>query len=367
MNKRTFSNAFVAVAIIFFLSCNKSLQPDAASTPRAKNIILLIGDGMGLAQLSTAYYFGQGTPNFSRFKYIGLHQNTPVGEIITDSASGATAFSIGLKTYNAAIGVDKDSIAHETILEWASKNGKSTGVIATSTITHATPASFYAHVGHREMHEEIALDLVNSTVDVAIGAGHAYFNQRKDGRNLLNELEAKGVHIDTTALPGKLSFGQRYAFLLAANDMPRMTQGRGDFLTKATNLSLDFLSEDKQGFFLMVEGSQIDWGGHSNEGDYIVQEVLDFNQAVGAALDFAERDGNTLVIVTADHETGGLALSGTMVFGRADYNNISLTFSTGGHTASLIPVLAFGPGSEKFTGFYQNNDIYTKMMSLFAR
>ena len=116
---------------------------------------------------------------------------------------------------------------------------------------------------------------------------------------------------------------------------------------------------------MMIEGSQIDWGGHNNDADYVITEVLDFDRAVGAALDFAERDGNTLVVVTADHETGGFSLSAIEVFGQRNYEHIAPTFSTGGHSAALIPVLAYGPGAEKFMGFYQNNEIFGKMKKAF--
>jgi alkaline phosphatase len=146
MKHSRFLSALVLFAVVLFVSCNTPRQAIGDGEGRAKNIILLIGDGMGLAQISSVYYYGDRKPNFSRFQSIGLHQNEPVGARITDSASGATAFSIGKKTYNGAIGVDRDTIPRETILEWAAKKGKSTGVVATSSITHATPASFYAHV-----------------------------------------------------------------------------------------------------------------------------------------------------------------------------------------------------------------------------
>lgn len=355
---------FTLLLCLFSFSCNKSVQKLAVPA-RAKNIILLIGDGMGLAQVSSAYYFSDEKPNFSRFKCIGLHQNTPIGELITDSASGATAFSIGYKSYNAAIGVDKDTVARETILEWAAKHGKSTGLAVTCSITHATPASFYAHVAHREMHEDIAADFVRSPVDFAAGGGYQFFSKRKDGRNLLDSLTAKGITVDTTKLGSSQALGHRYTYLVAPDSLHSIWGGRGDFLPKATQTALDFLSKDKDGFFLMVEGSQIDWGGHNNNAQYLINEVKDFNKAIGAALDFAEKDGNTLVIVTADHETGGFALSAPVVFGRGDYHHISPTFSTPGHTASLIPVFAYGPGAEQFMGIYQNNDIFGKMLAIF--
>lgn len=323
---------------------------------------------MGLTQLSTAYYYGEDTPSFSRFRHIGLHQNHPVGAKITDSAAGATAFSAGVKSYNGAIGVDQDTLSVPTILEWAAENGKRTGVIATSTITHATPASFYAHVYSRNEHEAIAADFMEAPVDFAAGGGIQYFRpSRSDGRNLLTELRSNGYSVDTTGLPARASSDSKHAYFIAADALPKMSEGRGDFLPSATELALNYLDQSSNGFFLMVEGSQIDWGGHANDADYVISEVLDFEQVVAAALDFAEQDGQTLVVVTADHETGGLSLSASKVFGQDDYRGIAPSFSTGGHSAALIPVLAYGPGAETFTGIYQNNEIFDKMMAAFGR
>ncbi|MGH1434767.1 MAG: alkaline phosphatase [Lewinella sp.] len=361
-----FSLFLLGLLFLLLSTCNKSLQDLSAKKP-ANNIILLIGDGMGLTQVSTAYYYGEQTPSFSTFKYIGLHQNEPTDKKITDSASGATAFSTGYKSYNAAIGVDQDTIARETILEWAAKNSKSTGLVATSSITHATPASFFAHVANRNFHEEIAADFIKAPVDFAAGGGYRYFNQRADEQNLLTRLEDQGVKVDTNALREDLVFGTRYAFLLGPDSLHSIRGGRGDFLPSATRTALNYLNQDKDGFFLMVEGSQIDWAGHNNDAEYLIDEVLDFDKAVAVALDFAKKEGNTLVIVTADHETGGLSLSSQKVFGVSDYGIINPTFSTGGHSASLIPVFAYGPGAEQFMGIYQNNDIFTKMMNCFSK
>lgn len=360
---------FLILLLNFLLTnaCNNTIQQSARAVPEGqtpKNIILLIGDGMGLAQVSSSFYFNDKPTNFTRFKEIGLHQNTPVGAKITDSAAGATAFSAGVKTYNGAIAVGKDTQAVETIVEILSQKGLSTGVVSTSSITHATPASFYAHVRSRRMQEEIARQLMNSKIDFFAGGGHKFFCKRKDKEDLLKGLAQKGFTVDTTAMPKKgVSINNKYAYLLAPDYMPKMENGRGKFLPKATNLALDYLSQDPKGFFLMVEGSQIDWGGHANDANYIIEEMKDFDRVIGEALDFAEKDGNTLVVVTADHETGGFALSSAKVRKRDDYRGLAPTFSTGGHTAALIPVFAFGPGADRFKGIYQNNEIFAKMLA----
>ena len=360
--------SFLIITSILFLGCNRSTKPSTEPAPaKTKNIILMIGDGMGLAQISTVYYFSETKPNFSRFNYIGLHQNAPVGKKITDSAAGATAFSTGYKSYNAAIGVDKDTIPRETILEWAAKKGKSTGLLSTSSITHATPASFYAHVPDRGYHEAIAADYVKSSVDFAAGGGYRYFNKRTDGEDLLQKLEKKGVVVDTSDFRAVHQPKNRYLYLLGPDSLVSMQNGRGDFLPNASQIALDYLSNDKDGFFLMIEGSQIDWGGHYNDAQYVLEEMKDFDKTLGLVLDFAEKDGNTLVIVTADHETGGLALSAAEVRMQRLYEHIKPTFSTKGHTASLVPVFAYGPGADQFIGIYENNTIFDKMKAAFLK
>jgi alkaline phosphatase len=358
------------IAILFSLTvsfsliaCSTGKELTQANAKPPKNIILLIGDGMGLTQVSTAFYYQDKPSNFARFKEIGLHQNMPTSHKVTDSAAGATAFSAGIKTYNGAIGVDSDTVAVPTILEILANAGKSTGLVATSSIQHATPASFYAHTASRNNYEEIAAQLVDAPVNFFAGGGLQFFADRTDKINYLDSLTSRGFQINTTSLPtSNLDINKKYGFLLAADGMPKMQEGRGDFLPKATKVALDDLSQDKDGFFLMVEGSQIDWGGHANDADYLIQETLDFDQAIGVALDFAKAEGNTLVVVTADHETGGLSLSAATVFGQGDYGHIAPSFSTGNHSAALIPVFAYGPGADLFKGIYQNNDIFTKML-----
>ena len=363
---KSYHISILLFVLILSSGCNDQYR-QLASEKKAKNVILLIGDGMGLAQASTAFYFQKEEPNFVRFPVIGLHRNPPSEALITDSAAGATAFSTGYKSYNAAIGVDADSISRETILEIAARKGKSTGLIATSSITHATPASFYAHVPHRNLEEDIASQLPSSPVDFFAGGGLQFFTQREDGANYLDTLASRGYVVNPQKLerPGNLSLEHKYGYLLAPEGMPKMQEGRGDFLPQATQLALDYLGQDKDGFFLMVEGSQIDWGGHDNDAEYVIQETLDFDKAIGVAVDFAEKDGNTLVIVTADHETGGMSLSAAKVRMQSDYRHINPTFSTGGHSASLIPVYAYGPGSGFFMGIYQNNEIFGKMLRAF--
>lgn len=326
---------------------------------KPKNIVLLIGDGMGLSQVSAAIYYKEGQPAFERFSSIGLSKTSSYSDLVTDSASGATVFSTGVRTYNGAIGVDKDTIAVPTIVEQLSKEGYSTGIVATSSIQHATPASFYAHVKSRRLYEDITTFAPNSGVDIFIGGGLKFFNKRNDGKDLLAEMKVKGYDIITEQLP-KTPSKNKELILLAEDGMPKMSEGRGDFLPNATKLALEKLSKNEKGFFLMVEGSQIDWGGHDNDADYLIQELLDFDKTIGEVLDFARKDGETLVIVTADHETGGFTLSTD----GNNYNKIKPTFSTTGHSGTMVPVFAEGPGASLFNGIYNSHEIYHKMREL---
>ena len=340
------------------------MQPD--NPP--KNVILLIGDGMGLAQVSAAFFYQDKPSNFERFPVTGLIKTSSSSDKITDSAAGATAFSAGVSTYNGAIGVDSNEEPVPTLVEILSEEGLSTGLVATSSITHATPASFYAHVASRNSQDDIAQQLLTSEVDFFAGGGTDFFVNRADKINYYDSAAAYGFKIDTTGLAttSNRPLDQRYGYLLAPDGMPRMLDNRGNFLPEATQQAVDYLSQNEAGFFLMVEGSQIDWGGHANDAQYIITEVLDFDQTLGVALDFAEKDGNTLVVVTADHETGGFALSasGQKSGSGSDYDELNGTFSTGGHTATLIPVFAYGPGAEAFGGIYRNTEIFHKIMKI---
>ena len=337
-------------------------QPIKKKKKTPKNIIFMIADGTGISQISATQFYHSEPSNYERFKHIGLIKTSSASDLITDSAAGATAFSAGVKTYNGAIGVNTDTIATPTLLEDLSERGYATGVIATSTITHATPASFYAHVRYRKMEEEIAEALTYSSVDFFAGGGLQFFTDRSDKKDLISELTKNGFEIETTSLNGNITTdpNKKYGFLLADGGMPKMIEGRGSFLYDATALGLSYLKKDKDGFFLMVEGSQIDWGGHNNDSDYLIGEMIDFDVVLGNVLDFAKKDKNTLVIVTADHETGGFTLASD----DGNYNKIKPSFSTGGHSATMVPVFAYGPGAEEFSGIYENTAIYEKIKAL---
>ncbi|RPE00166.1 alkaline phosphatase [Aureibaculum marinum] len=373
----TFSNKLaqlkyfsILFLILLFNSCSSkkvtnSTQIKTSENNQPLNIIFMVGDGMGLSQVSSSYFSKKTEPNFSRFKSIGLIKTSSGSHLITDSAAGATAFSAGEKSYNGAIGVNMDTVPIKNIVEILSDKDYATGLIATSSITHATPGSFFAHVKSRGLAEEIATALPTSEVDFFAGGGKKYFFNRKDNKSLYEDFIQNNFTIDTLNLKKNKTLlkNEKYGFLLADDAMP-WAGDRNDFLANATELALSYLNKNEakgdNGFFLMIEGSQIDWGGHSNNSDYIISEVLDFDKVIGNVLDFAEADGNTLVIVTADHETGGYTLA-------ADpdkKNTIKGSFSTKGHSATLIPVFAYGKGEEHFTGIYENTAIFEKILEL---
>ena len=325
-----------------------------------KNIILFIGDGMGISQITSGVYSKEGPSNFERFRHIGLIKTHSLRDLITDSAAGATAFATGNKTYNGAIAVDEKGKPLKTILEIAHDYELGTGVIATSTIQHATPACFYAHCPERTLYEDITLDFLHGTVDIAIGGGMRLFNKRKDKQDISAKMEEMGYAFYQKLEEAIKTPKERMMVITHKGHLPSIKGGRGSYLRAASMLAIDQLKRQPKGFFLMIEGSQIDWGGHSNNGEYIINEVLDFDQTLGAILDFAEKDGETLIIVTADHETGGFS-----IIGEEDNGRLKTAFTTGDHTASLIPVFAFGPGSESFTGMYDNTEIFHKMLQAY--
>lgn len=345
-----------------FGACGSTAPVESALPDKPKNVILLIGDGMGLSQISAAMFSNNARLNLEQMPVLGFHKSYSYDDLVTDSAAGATAFACGIKTFNGAIGVDKDTLGIKTILEEAEENGLATGLIATSTIVHATPAAFIAHVVSREQYEEIAVDMLKTQVDLLIGGGKKYFDRREmDNRNLYEELAQKGYKVTDYSLEDmhEMRWDPSENLMYLTADKHPLNVGAGrDYLPFATRRGLEFLEKrgKDKGFFIMIEGSQIDWACHANDGKLAIKEALDFDRAVGEALNFARTRGNTLVIVTADHECGGMALNPG-----SKLNKIETAFTTINHTASMIPVFAYGPMSKQFAGIFENTSIHQKM------
>ncbi len=349
----------------FLLGCqtdNKTEQKAVEKIDKAQNIILLIGDGMGVTQLYAGMTVSPGELNIEQFKCIGFSKTNSASDYITDSGAGNTALATGKKTYNGAIGVNADSLPVKSILEIAEDNGYATGLISTSSITHATPASFIAHRASRHNYDGIALDFLDTDIDVFIGGGLEHFEQNDSLPNMLEVLEQRDYNVlfDMQEIE-KLSSG-KVAGLTAPVHNPKYTEGRGDYLPDATRKAIDLLSQNDKGFFLMVEGSQIDWGGHNNDQDYVVSELIDFDNAVGVALDYAKKHKNTLVIVTADHECGGMSING----GSLREHKVEAAFTTNHHTPVMVPVFAYGPAAGLFAGIYENTAVFDKMMEAYG-
>ncbi|KAA3614101.1 MAG: alkaline phosphatase [Calditrichaeota bacterium] len=347
------------ILFLFFFSCNTSNKEQAP-----KNIILFIGDGMGLSQIS-ALKTVTGQPNLARFKTVGFLTTHSADEYVTDSAAGATAMATGQKTNNYFVALSPEKKPLKTVIEYAGEKGKATGLVVTSGINHATPASFVAHVDDRWKYNEIARHIADASVDVLIGGRLGNFlpqshdsSLREDDLDLLGQLQKK-MKVVTSVKTFKELTNERTLAYLYSKESPKKAGQRPLTLKEMTKKAIEVLSQNENGFFLMVEGSQIDWGGHDNDHDYIISEIVEFDEAVGSGLDFALKNEETLIIVTADHETGGFAL----VNGSVEEKIISeAAFTSTHHTGTMVPIFSYGPQAEIFGGIHDNTFVGKKII-----
>ena len=361
---------------------------------KPKHIVLIIGDGTGLAQWSA--YNAKRTQGinsmdsaavvFTDFPVIGFSLTSSADAFITDSGAGATALATGKKANNYMIGMAADSSKPITISEIAHHMGKSTGIAVTCELTHATPGSFFAHQPSRKLMNEIGADFITGmsphdladlqerngqtdvgsqfvkkgSIDVALGGGRKYFDT--------NALKNNGYAIGTgyEAMKQLQNQSRRVVFYDDQPFPPKAHEGRnkeGMYLADASESVLNTMFLNPKGSFTMIEGSQVDWAGHENDSTYLMSEMEDFDVAIRRVIAMAKADKNTLVIVTADHETGGLSLT--------DWDKArsqpAMHFSTGHHTGIPVPVFAYGPGAELFSGAYQNTAIFTKIQDLLTQ
>ncbi|MBI5009703.1 MAG: alkaline phosphatase, partial [Bacteroidia bacterium] len=271
---------------VVFSGCINDINSESGTLlPRAKNIILFIGDGMGVPHLYAGMTKNGQTFNLEEFPYSGLCKTYSTDNYITDSGAGGTAIASGQKTNNGMIGVKPDGTPVSSITEVAHNYGLATGVVSTSAITHATPASFVAHNAGRGNYEEIANDFLNGTIDVFIGGGEDHFRKRKDGLDLTVKLKEQGFDVVYNMEDLKKSQSSKLAGLLAKEHMQKASEGRQGMLSDMTKKAIETLGKNKKGFVLVVEASMIDWGSHENNLDYIVEEVIDMDQAIGTALE----------------------------------------------------------------------------------
>lgn len=316
---------------------------------KVENIILLIGDGNGVSQISAAALANGGDLTLTQLRSIGFLKTQSSDDFTTDSAAGGTAIATGTKTYNRAIGVRPDGKPVKNISELLVEHNYNIGLITTDEITGATPSTFYAHQKDRSHMQQIATDLVKSQISLFIGGGAKYFSNKQTMLfNIKNAIE------DIT------NDEERVGVFAAEGGMPGIKQGRGNFLAEATQRSLSFLKSKKEPFLLMVEGAQIDSYGHFNDTEGIIAEGIDFDKAVTEAIKFADANKNTLVIVTADHETSGFSIP------QGDMKNhmIEGDFTTHDHTGAMVPLFAYGPQSDKLQGVYENSDLLGKILEV---
>lgn len=328
---------------------------------RPRSVILMIGDGVGVAYW-TAANLAVDNLNIKRFPVSGLVDTRSTSSRVTDSAAGATAYASGIRTYNGAIGVTPDTVPVPTVLELAKEKGLATGIVATSRINHATPAAFVAHVANRGWYADIAAQTARLQPNVVLGGGRDYFDgtRRPDSLNLLPSLMEDYAYADSPAALQAMDMDtvDMLLGLLAEVDMPGARERRVT-LAEMTSDALAVLSHDPDGFFVMIEGSQPDWLGHDNADlSLVADEVVDFDRAVGAALDYQERHPEVLIVVVADHETGGLALHPDAA------GDFVANWTTTNHTAEWIPLFARGPGAARFGGVHDNYVVGRMIMDL---
>lgn len=393
-----------ALARVVLLGLLPIPSPPALRADEPRNVILMVGDGMGLNQLASAYYL-KGSLAVSRMRTVGLSRTHSLRNFVTDSSAGATALASGYVIVNGEVGVGPSGAPIKLIVQYAEEEGRWTGLASTSRITHATPASMVCHVKSRESELEIAEQIAASNVDVILGGGWDQFlpqrsksigfeeeplveggalanrgfltsvarsagsvalaaeapllwngspyGVRTDGKDLVADMQKRGYTFVRTAPElALIAEGppRRVLGLFHSGGLPRASEGRSPSLPALSLAALRILSQAPDGFFLMIEGSQIDWGGHANDFEYMQGEAADFDDAIGAVIGFLEETGladETLLVVTADHETGGLALNSSSALPLG----FEPKWTTDYHTGAPVPVFAIGPGQERFAGF----------------
>lgn len=340
-------------------ACNSDNKKAIEEKPL--NLVIFIGDGMGVTQVYSAMTRSGFNMTFPTFPVTGFSITRSADNYITDSAAGGSALSTGVKTRNGMLGLAPDSTLVPNLMEIAKVAGLSTGVVSTSYVTHATPAAFVAHDTLRNNYEDIAKWFLKGTADVFIGGGLNHFTVRKDSADLTVDLREAGYEVVYTLDEMNSSASMKLAGLMDKGHMPYIEEGRDpQFLADATAKAIEILSKNTKGFVLMVEGSQIDFACHDNNMSRSVDETLDMDRAVKVAYDYAASNENTLIVVTADHETGGMSITG----GSIDEKNVSGEFSTGGHTPVMVPVFAYGPGATAFSGVRENIELFDNFITL---
>lgn len=379
---------FLLLLAGFIFGCGAG-QHVSVSSPAAKNIILFIGDGMGAEHRKAARWASVGETgelSMDDMPVTGSIETRSADSAITDSAAAATAMASGVKTNRGVVGLDDSLSFVSTILEDAKSQNKFVGLVTTTQISHATPAAFASHVEDRDLFNDIAEQILNAEVNVLLGGGEDNFlmasengcfakaGRRSDGRNLINEFIANGYMYTCDPVSFGLIEPSSTSRLVGLFADGGMTRPFSPTLADMTQKAIDVLAQNPNGFFLMVEGGQIDWASHGNDASNAISDTLGFDAAVEVAKQFASKANDTLIIVTADHETGGMEVSLSAAglagedgpFNMPDGNQFYVNWSTKKHTRSNVPVTSQGPHSGRLTGVHDNTYIHDVMRGAFA-
>lgn len=329
-----------------------------------KNIIYLIGDGMGLSSVSMMMIEnGYQTTIFDKADNIALQKTYSADNRVTDSAASGTALATGHKTNNTYLGCTPDGKAVESLFDVAKTKGKATGVVVTTYLQHATPAAFYAHTESRHNYELITEQLLHSSLDVAIGGGMGFFN-KVYGDNVKETIKKQGFTlIEEFSEVARHNGDSRLLALLAEWEVG---SNSGDYLANATGEALRILEQrgGDEGFVLMVEGSLIDGMGHANDAKAQQAEMESFMRAIEVAVEYASNHEDTLVVVTSDHETGGLSIVSADANFNLSEQGVEYRWTTKGHSGVMIPIYLYGAKSEAINGIVENTDIASTLMEL---
>lgn len=351
----------------------ESRKTEAHTQPPVRNLIYMIGDGMGLGHVSMLMIENGYAPTaFQSMENVALITSYSANNRVTDSAAAGTALATGHKTDNGKLGVTPDNTPVASILEQAVEQGMHGGFVVTCEVQHATPGAFYAHVAHRREGDQISWQLAEAELDIALGGGReGMLRPDSLGRTPKERLLERGYQVVETLDEIETIDCGRVVGLLSEGHLPEMQQGRGDYLPRATRQALSILEQNTaecdRGFVLMVEGSQIDFESHANDTEGILLEMQDFEAAIREAMTFVDSHPGTLLVVTADHETGGLSMpSGNKDFTTSE-SGIHYRYGTTSHTGVLLPVYLYGTGAEQINGVMDNTDLARRLMELVLR
>jgi alkaline phosphatase len=373
------SKTFAIFVAVVTTSCASVPRSGVSADEYPARVILMLADGAGLTQWTAALHAGSPLAVQS-MPVVGLIDTPSATHRVTDSGASATAYATGRRTFNRAVGVGpacqemlrRDTAAVradptrcdplETVLDMARARGRAVGIVTTATVIDASPAAFVAKSPSRYWYDQIADQYVTAELDVLLGGGRGYFEggARFDGRNVMDGLCQNANCISTAEELERYSpDDRRLVGLFAGGAMPAVSE-RQPALPLMVRAALERLDRNPAGFFGMFESEGTDDAGHSNVSlSEMASEMIDFDRAVGVALDFARRTPGTLLVVLSDHESGGMS-----ILERGD--SVFAAYTTGGHSGTMVPLFAFGPGSERFAGIRRNDEVGRILMELVA-